>query len=78
MLIHFLYFLWVIDLRPQDILSCRRKAFSVSQLGLEAGKSIHIYMQVRYLSDYGWASVVVDRLLVVIFLKLKEGFQRQY
>ena len=61
----------------------RHKAFSVSQLEVETSKSIHMYVPVQlgplpYQVNYTGASVAVDILLVVIFLKLKECFQRKY
>ena len=50
MLIHFLYVLRVIGLRPQlHLIYQSTKAFSVSQLGVETGKSTHMYEPVRYL-----------------------------
>lgn len=73
MLIHVLYVLRVISLRPQLhlIYQSTQSIFSKSILYVCAGP-------LSYQVNYTGASVAVDILLVVIFLKLKECFQRKY
>ena len=81
MLIHFLYVLRVIGLRPQLHL-IYQSAQSIFSLSIGGGnQQIDPYVcagPLPYQVNYTGASVAVDILLVVIFLKLKECFQRQY
>ena len=81
MLIHFLYVLRVIGLRPQLHL-IYQSAQSIFSLSIGGGnQQIDPYVcagPLPYQVNYTGASVAVDILLVVIFLKLKECFQRKY
>lgn len=81
MLIHVLYVLRVISLRPQLhlIYQSTQSIFSLSIGG--GNQQIDPYVSagpLPYQVNYTGASVAVDILLVVIFLKLKECFQRKY
>ena len=81
MLIHVLYVLRVISLRPQLhlIYQSTQRIFSLSIGG--GNQQIDPYVcagPLPYQVNYTGASVAVDILLVVIFLKLKECFQRKY
>lgn len=81
MLIHVLYVLRVISLRPQLhlIYQSTQSIFSLSIGG--GNQQIDPYAcagPLPYQVNYTGASVAVDILLVVIFLKLKECFQRKY
>lgn len=81
MLIHVLYVLRVISLRPQLhlIYQSTQSIFSLSIGG--GNQQIDPYVcagPLPYQVNYTGASVAVDTLLVVIFLKLKECFQRKY
>lgn len=81
MLIHVLYVLRVISLRPQLhlIYQSTQSIFSLSIGG--GNQQIDPYVcagPLPYQVNYTGASVAVDILLVVIFLKLKECFQRKY
>ena len=81
MLIHVLYVLRVISLRPQLHLTYQstQSIFSTSIGG--GNQQIDPYVcagPLPYQVNYTGASVAVDILLVVIFLKLKECFQRKY
>ena len=80
MLIHVLYVLRVISLRPQLhlIYQSTQSIFSLSIGG--GNQQIDPYVcagPLPYQVNYTGASVAVDILLVVIFLKLKECFQRK-
>lgn len=81
MLIHVLYVLRVISLRPplHLIYQSTQSIFSLSIGG--GNQQIDPYVcagPLPYQVNYTGASVAVDILLVVIFLKLKECFQRKY
>ena len=81
MLIHVLYVMRVISLRPQLhlIYQSTQSIFSLSIGG--GNQQIDPYVcagPLPYQVNYTGASVAVDILLVVIFLKLKECFQRKY
>lgn len=81
MLIHVLYVLRVISLRPplHLIYQSTQSIFSLSIGG--GNQQIDPYAcagPLPYQVNYTGASVAVDILLVVIFLKLKECFQRKY
>ena len=81
MLIHVLYVLRVISLRPQLhwIYQSTQSIFSLS-IG-SGNQQIDPYVcagPLPYQVNYTGASVAVDIPLVVIFLKLKECFQRKY
>lgn len=82
MLIHVLYVLRVISLRPQLhlIYQSTQSIFSLS-IGGGNQQIDPLYVcagPLPYQVNYTGASVAVDILLVVIFLKLKECFQRKY
>ena len=81
MLIHVLYVLRVISLRPQLHLIYQSKQ-SIFSLSIGGGnQQIDPYVcagPLPYQVNYTEASVAVDILLVVIFLELKECFQRKY
>lgn len=81
MLIHVLYVLRVISLRPQLYL-IYQSTQSIFSLSIGGGnQQIDPYVcagPLPYQVNYTGASVAVDILLVVIFLKLKECFQRKY
>lgn len=81
MLIHVLYVLRVISLRPQLHL-IYQSTESIFSLSIGSGnQQIDPYVcagPLPYQVNYTGASVAVDILLVVIFLKLKECFQRKY
>ena len=81
MLIHVLYVLRVISLRLQLhlIYQSTQSIFSLSIGG--GNQQIDPYVcagPLPYQVNYTGASVAVDILLVVIFLELKECFQRKY
>lgn len=81
MLIHVLYVLRVISLRPQLhlIYQSTQSIFSLSIGG--GNQQIDPYAcagPLPYQVNYTGASVAVDILLVVIFVELKECFQRKY
>ena len=81
MLIHVLYVLRVISLRPQLhlIYQSTQSIFSLSIGG--GNQQIDPYVcagPLPYQVNYTGASVAVDILLVVTVLKLKECFQRKY
>ena len=81
MLIHVLYVLRVISLRPQLHL-IYQSTQSIFSLSIGGGNQqidpIVCAGPLPYQVNYTGASVAVDILLVVIFLKLKECFQRKY
>ena len=81
MLIHVLYVMRVISLRPQLHL-IYQSTQSIFSLSIGSGnQQIDPYVcagPLPYQVNYTGASVAVDILLVVIFLKLKECFQRKY
>lgn len=81
MLIHVLYVLRVISLRPPLHL-IYQSTQSIFSLSIGSGnQQIDPYVcagPLPYQVNYTGASVAVDILLVVIFLKLKECFQRKY
>ena len=81
MLIHVLYVLRVISLRPplHLIYQSTQSTFSLS-IG-SGNQQIDPYVcagPLPYQVNYTGASVAVDILLVVTVLKLKECFQRKY
>lgn len=82
MLIHVQkYYMLVISLRPQLHL-IYQSTQSIFSLSIGSGnQQIDPYVcagPLPYQVNYTGASVAVDILLVVIFLKLKECFQRKY
>lgn len=81
MLIHVLYVLRVISLRPPLHL-IYQSTQSIFSLSIGSGnQQIDPYVcagPLPYQVNYTGASVAVDILLVVTFLKLKECFQRKY
>lgn len=81
MLIHVLYVLRVISLRPQLHL-IYQSTQSIFSLSIGSGnQQIDPYVcagPLPYQVNYTGASVAVDILLVVTFLKLKGCFQRKY
>lgn len=81
MLIHVLYVLRVISLRPPLHL-IYQSTQSIFSLSIASGnQQIDPYVcagPLPYQVNYTGASVAVDILFVVIFLKLKECFQRKY